>query len=177
MSEHPEPWGAIERARNGDPAALAELYEEYGHLVHRIAFRLTGTAQDADDVLQDVFVALPEGLRTFDGRGSVESWVKRIAARRSLMALRKEKHRREVSFWSMAAYRMAANPEPAVEKVALEKAMAQLPDPLRAVFVLKEVEGYSHEEIGDMLGIGVSGSTSKLHRARKVLRELLRSSA
>lgn len=167
----------VERVRNGDPAALADLFHQHSHAVHRIAYRITGSAYDADDVLQDVFLALPDALRTYEGTGSLEGWIKGIAVRRSLMALRKEKHRREVPLSKTAYSPGPSGPEPVVDRVALERALSDLPDSLRVVFVLKEIEGYSHDEIGDMLGIGNSASTTKLHRARKVLREKLWSTA
>ena len=173
----PAKWTLVERVRNGDPGALAELFHAHSRTVHRVAYRITGSAADADDVLQDVFLALPEALGNYDEAGNLEGWIKGIAVRRSLMALRKEKHRREVSLSGMQYAPRPDGPEPMVDRVALERALEDLPDPLKVVFVLKEIEGYSHDEIGEMLGIGTAGSTTKLHRARKSLRELLRSSA
>lgn len=173
----PAKWTLVERVRNGDPTALAELYHVHARAVHKVAYRITGSAADADDVLQDIFLALPEALANYDEAGNLEGWIKGIAVRRSLMALRKEKLRREVSLSGMQYPGRQEAADPAVDRVALERALDDLPDPLRVVFVLKEIEGYNHEEIGEMLGIGTAGSTTKLHRARKSLRELLRSSA
>ncbi len=128
-------------------------------------------------MLQDVFAGLPEALRTFEGRGSLEDWLKIVVTRRSLMVLRQRRRRREVSLDGSSAVQPVERAEPVVDRVALQRALALLPDPLRAVFVLKEIEGYSHEEIGRLMGIGAHGSASKLHRARKILRDRLRSSA
>lgn len=175
MSRESPKWGVVERVRNGDPSALAELFRRHAHAVHRIAFRITGSAHDADDVLQDVFLGLPEALRAYEETGNLDGWLKTLAVRRSLMALRKEKHRREVPLGKISHSIAPAGEslEPVVDRVALERALSDLPDQLRVVFVLKEIEGYNHDEIGDMLGIGNSASTAKLHRARKVLREKL----
>lgn len=175
MNDQPLSWSVVERLRRGDNRALGEIYEAHAHAVHGVAFRLTGSAQDADDVLQDVFLALPDALRNYDGTGSFARWLRTVAARRSLMALRKKRNLREVPL-AGTRRRQSARPEPVVDRLALEAALSRLPDHLRAVFVLKEVEGYRHEEIGEMLGIGAGGSMSRLHRARKTLRALLRSS-
>lgn len=166
----------LERTRVGEPDALAELYSKYAAAVHRVAFRLTRSVEDADDVLQDVFAGLPEALRSFEGRGSLEGWLRMIAARRSLMLMRKKRIRRETDLTALSGVGEAGGSEPVVDRVDLERALTHLPPSLRAVFVLHEVEGYSHEEIGEMLEIGRSGSASKLHRARKALRDMLRGS-
>lgn len=93
------------------------------------------------------------------------------------MVLRQRRRRREVSLEGTTLRQPVERAEPVVDRIALQRALAKLPDPLRAVFVLKEIEGYSHEEIGKLMGIGTHGSASKLHRARKILRERLRNSA
>ena|SRR5690554_2528226 len=167
----------VQRARLADAGALEALYACFGGVVYRIAYRLTQSQEDAEDVLQDVFAGLPEALRTYQGRGALEDWLKIVATRRSLMVLRQKRRRREVSLDGTTGFQPVERAEPVVDRVALERALAYLPDPLRAVFVLKEIEGYSHEEIGQLMGIGKSGSASKLHRARKILRDRLRNSA
>jgi RNA polymerase sigma-70 factor, ECF subfamily len=165
----------VQHARSGAPDALRELYERYGAAVYRLAYRLSGSAADAEDVLQDVFVGLPEALRRFDGRGSLEGWIKRVAARTALMRLRREGRRREVGLDALPLASAAPAPDRFVETAALERALAALPDPLRVVFVLREVEGYSHAEIAGLLGIRRGTSEVRHHRARKALQELLRS--
>ncbi len=167
----------VQRARLADAAALEALYERFGRDVYRIAYRLTQSEEDAEDVLQDVFAGLPEALRTYQGRGALGDWLRMVVTRRSLMVLRQKRRRREVSLDGTVGHQPIERAEPVVDRVALQRALARLPDPLRAVFVLKEIEGYTHEEIGKLMGIGKQGSASKLHRARKILRERLRSSA
>jgi RNA polymerase sigma-70 factor (ECF subfamily) len=166
----------LERAAGGDPAALAELYGRYGEAVHRLAYRLTGSAADAEDVLQDVFVGLPEALRSYGGRGSLEGWIRRVAARTALMRMRGERRRREVALDPLPEPAARSDPGAAVERAAIQRALAALPDGLRAVFVLREVEGYSHAEIGELLGIRAGTSEVRLFRAKKMLQTLLRSS-
>ncbi|HEX7119196.1 MAG TPA: sigma-70 family RNA polymerase sigma factor [Longimicrobiales bacterium] len=164
-----------EKVRAGETEALAELYARYWRLVRSIAYRLTESREDADDVLQDVFVALPDALRTFEGRGSLEGWLRTVAARRSLMALRKRRSLRETPLDAYRRHRTPSAAEPTVDRIALERALAELADPLRVVFILHEVHGFKHQEISEMLGIGVEGSKSRLHRAVRRLRERLRS--
>jgi RNA polymerase sigma-70 factor (ECF subfamily) len=163
----------VESARKGDPSALAQLYREFGDTVYAMAYRLMASRADAEDVLQDVFLGLPEGLRTYREQGSLEGWIKKVAARTALMKLRSRRSKAEVSLDFVAAVR-AARPESSPgDRVALEVALSQLPSAQRAVFVLKEVDGYGHAEIGAMLGITATASKVRLHRARRKLRELL----
>src|SRR5438445_1601132 len=142
--------GQIDGARTGSPEALAALYREHGAVLYRLAYRLTGTPQDAEDVVHDVFVGLPEALERYEERGRFTSWLKRVTARVALMRLRARNRRREVA---LEATLPTTDPPPDSANVALRAAVDALPDPLRAVLVLKEVEGYSHAEVGELLGI------------------------
>src|SRR5947208_3485274 len=160
----------VEGARGGDPEALASLYRAYGAARYRLAYRLTGTPQDAEDVVHDVFVGLPEALGRYEERGSFAGWLKRVTARVALMRLRTRTRRREV----MLDATLAADERPArVESMALETAINGLPDRLRSVVVLKEVEGYSHAEVADLLEISEGASRVRLNRAMKRLRKML----
>jgi RNA polymerase sigma-70 factor (ECF subfamily) len=164
----------LKRAAAGEHAAIAELFARHAAAVHRTAYRLTGSAADADDVLQDVFVGLPEALRTYQGRGSFVGWLGRVAARTALMRMRRRTRRREVPF-DAAGDLPSAGAEPrGDERAAIDRALAALPEGLRAVFVLKEVEGYSHAEIGEMLGIRAGTAEVRLFRAKRILRDLLK---
>ena len=157
-------------ARAGDPDALASLYRAYGAALYRLAYRLTGTPQDAEDVVHDVFVGLPEALGRYEERGSFAGWLKRVTARVALMRLRTRSRRREV----MLNATLPADQRPAdVESMALETAINALPDRLRSVLVLKEVEGYSHAEVSELLGISEGTSRVRLNRAMKRLRRML----
>jgi RNA polymerase sigma-70 factor, ECF subfamily len=169
VSSPPTPHDLLQQTRAGDPDALAELYRRHGAAVHAVAYRLTASAADADDVLQDVFVGLPEALRRFDGRGSFGGWLRRVAARTALMRMRRSTRRGEVSLPD-------DSPAPATDaaaRVDIERALAGLAPGLRAVFVLREVEGYSHAEIAEIMGLRAGTSEVRLHRARQRLRQLL----
>src|SRR5947208_9509482 len=120
----------VEEARAGSPAALAGLYREHGTALYRLAYRLTGTPQDAEDVVHDVFVGLPEALKRYEERGSFTSWLKRVTARVALMRLRARTRRREVG---IEATLPTAAPPLDSASVALRAAVDALPDPLRAV--------------------------------------------
>jgi RNA polymerase sigma-70 factor (ECF subfamily) len=165
----------LDRARSGDPSAIAQLYELYGDTVYRIGYRLTGSPMDAEDVLQDVFLGLPRALHTYAGRGSLEGWIKRVASRTTLMKLRLQKRKAEVALDHMPpdqAEGVGSERTP-VDRMELEDAVGTLPEALRTVFVLRDVEGYTHSEIGEMLGIGKGASRVRLHRARRILRKHL----
>lgn len=164
-----------ERARAGEADALAELYGRYWRTVRAIAYRLTESLADADDVVQDVFIALPDALRSFEGSGTLEAWLRTVAARRSLLALRQRNARRESRLDAIARDHRVHEPEPTIDRIVLERAVSALPERLRVVFILHAVHGFKHHEISDMLGIGVNGSKARLHRAIKQLRILLRS--
>lgn len=163
----------LDSARSGDPTAIAEFYDRFGKTVYRTAYRLLGSSADAEDVAQDVFLGLPEALKTFASRGSLEGWMKRVTTRAALMTLRTRRIRCESSLDEMGRIPGATAPDNAVDRMALERALGKLPQKLRSVFVLKEVEGYTHAEIGEILGISVTASKIQLYRARKRLRQEL----
>ena len=159
----------VRQAAAGDAEALRALYETHADMVFGIAYRLTESSPDARDVLQDVFVHLPAALRTFDQRSSLATWLRVVATRRALEWLRARKRRREVPMGD----ELPSRPPHALDTIALEQALAALPDTLRAVIVLKEVEGYSHQEIGEFLEITPGASAARLCRARASLRAAL----
>jgi RNA polymerase sigma-70 factor (ECF subfamily) len=165
----------LERIEAGDTTALGDLFVEYGDLVYRSALRLTGSAADAEDVTQDVFVRLPGALGGFTGSAAnFGAWIRRVAVRQALMHLRTGRRRREVDVDAVAS--LFARPDGAIERMTIDAALARLSDEHRTVFLLKEVEGYDHAEIAELLGISVANSEVRLHRARRQLRELLRGS-
>ena len=165
----------LERVQSHDMPALGEVFAEYGDLVYRAALRLTGSRADAEDVTQEVFVRLSDALRGFTGTaGNFPGWLRRVAVRQALVHLRGSRRRREVSVESVSALTMRA--DAALERLSIDAALARLPDDHRTVFLLKEVEGYDHAEIAELLGISTANSEVRLHRARRQLRELLRGS-
>jgi len=132
--------------------------------------RLTGSRDDAEDVVQDLFVGLPRALKAYREQGRFESWLKRIAVRLCLIRLRSRKRRHEVPIDAVATElaREAMNP---ADIVALERVILSLPATLRSVFVLREIEGFSHDEIAAMLNITATNSAQRLSRAWRQLRK------
>jgi RNA polymerase sigma-70 factor (ECF subfamily) len=155
--------------QSGSVPALEALYHRYASLVARVAYRITGSRDEADDVVQDVFIGLPEALRRFDGRGSLDAWIHRVATRAALMRVRQTRRHMPLDSTSEPRTR---SPD-SLAKIALDAALEKLPEPLRLVFVLKEMEGYSHAEIADLLGIRTGTSEVRLFRATRRLRALL----
>ena len=178
MKEFLEEAEFLNRARSGEPSAITQLYERYGDTVYRIGYRLTGSTMDAEDVLQDVFLGLSRALQSYAGRGSLEGWIKRVAARTTLMKLRLRKRKGEVAleYLPPSPADGGGSGMSATDRMELEEAVDALPGALRTVFVLRDVEGYTHGEIGEMLGIGIGASRVRLHRARRILRKLLEES-
>jgi RNA polymerase sigma-70 factor (ECF subfamily) len=158
----------IAAVRAGSTQALAELYARHAPAVFTAALRLLGSREDAEDVLQDVFVGLPEALARYEERGAFGAWIRRVAVRASLMALRRRGRKRHEPL-ALATDVVAAAPEPERAIVA-RRAIAALPDPLRVVFVLREVESYSHAEMAELLSITRAASALRLHRAWKLVR-------
>jgi len=171
VSEQAQDTELVERAKQGSTDALGALFHRYAPAVHRLAYALLRSGPEADDVVQDVFLGLPRALRGYAGRGPLEAWIRRVAARTALMRMRAHRRRREDSLDAHAA--PGAVRDAPVDRVALERAIGALPEPLRVVFVLKVVEGYPHEEVARLAGITPETSKVRLFRARKALQSLL----
>jgi RNA polymerase sigma-70 factor, ECF subfamily len=162
----------LEQARNGSTDALGELYRRHAQVVHAVAWRLLESRHDAEDVLQDVFVGLPRALRSYREQDRFEAWLKRLAVRMALARLRTRRRKREDSLEVAAdasVHAAHAVPHP-VDRIAAQRAIARLPEPLRSVFILREVEGYSHGEIAELLSITAGSSATRLSRAWTMLR-------
>lgn len=162
----------IESALAGSVDALGELYRRHADAVFTTAYRITGSRTEAEDVLQDVFVGLPRALDRYREQGQFGAWLKRLAVRTALMRRRARQRKREEPLES-ASPRAKPGIDP-VDRMQAEAAVAGLPDSLRLVFVLKEIEGYSHDEIAALLGISSNASGARLSRAWARLRKELR---
>jgi RNA polymerase sigma-70 factor (ECF subfamily) len=166
-----EAW--LERFRAGDERAFACLYQEYSGTVYRIALRVTQSFAEAADVTQDVFLGLPRAIRNYRECSHFEGWLRTVAVRTAYMRVRATGRRREVHDPGQAGPRGDPDVSSALDRLDLERALALLPAHLRVVFVLKEVEGFSHREIGEALGISEGASSVRLSRARERLRKML----
>ena len=164
----------VRSARAGEPAGLGGLYDRYAARLFRTAYRLGGSVADAEDVVHDLFVGLPEALSRYDERGSFEAWLTRVAVRLALMRQRGDRRRSAAPLEAAATVSGRERTDASLEYAELERAIMALPDGLRTVFVLKQVEGYSHDEIGAFLGIRPGASRVRLARAVVALRRSLR---
>ena len=163
----------LARARNGDATALTELYYTHAGALFTLAYRLTKSREEAEDIVHDLFVGLPEALRKYEERGSAGAWLKRIAARLALTRLRTLKRFPEIDVQQLTDTFTTSSEQISIEGIGLAQAIDSLPEPLRRVFLLKEVEGFSHAEIAGLLGISVSASQVRFHRAVRALRRAL----
>jgi len=164
----------IERARNGEVDAVRRLYESHAERVYTIVRRILADRANAEDVAQEVWVQAIRGLASFRGDSRFTTWLHRIAVNGALQRLRQRKRTagREVPIPISLAYgRRAQDPLLAVR---LERALSRIPDGMRTVLVLHDVEGFTHEEIGEMLGVAAGTSKSQLFKARAKMRTLLR---
>jgi RNA polymerase sigma-70 factor (ECF subfamily) len=159
---------ALEVAR-GDTPAIATLYHRHARAMLAVAFRVLQSEADAEDVVHDVFVGLPEALRRYEERGVLGAWLRKVTARVALMRLRSESARSSEPL----QHESAAAPGAPDETLTIEAALQRLSPALRAVLVLKEIEGFSHSEIANMLDISIGASEVRLHRALRTLRAML----
>ena len=153
--------------------ALEELYARRAPELLRLAFHLLGSVDEAEDVVQDVFVGLPVAMRRYEERGAFRSWLRRLTVRTALMQLRRRQRRPTQSLDTPAALAQSTASDPVLERVDLQAAIAALPDSLRTVFVLFQVEQFTHAEIATMLGIRRGTSEVRLYRAIRRLLTLL----
>lgn len=167
---NPDSVRLIEEARSGAIDALGELYTAYSSAVYQLAYRLTASYADADDVLQEVFIGLPRALRSYQEQGKFLSWLKRLTARTALMRLRAVTRRREDPIDSIAQIGGPVE-APAVDRITLDRALEAMPAKLRIAFMLKEIEGYSHAEVAEFVGITSAASAKRVSRAWDFLRK------
>lgn len=164
----------IARVRAGEPAAERELYDAHVERVYRLAYRLAGDDDLARDITQDAFIRAFERLHEFRGDARFSTWLHTIAVTVALNTLRKVKRmRREVGLEEgVEVSGTIRDAEPDL-KQRLAAAIDALPDGYRAVFVMHDVEGFTHEEIGGALGVETGTSKAQLSRARAKLRVAL----
>ncbi|MEP6689519.1 MAG: sigma-70 family RNA polymerase sigma factor [Gemmatimonadaceae bacterium] len=165
----------LARVRSGDAAAERELYDTHVDRVYRLAFRLTGDDALAQECTQDAFVRAFGRLDEFRGDSSFGTWMHTIAASVTLNALKKVKriNARETDISAADAVTgVSRRAEPDL-KVRLRQAINALPDGYRTVFIMHDVEGYTHEEIATALGVQEGTSKAQLSRARAKLRDAL----
>jgi len=165
-------------ALQGDRRAFERLYRANVDRVFSVCVRMVGDRARAEDLTQDVFVRCWEKLGTFRGDAQFSTWLHRLAVNvvlndREAEARRRDRHDDGIEdLDTIAAGDVRPLPVPGLS-LDLEQAIATLPPGAKKVFVLHDVEGYTHEEIGEMLGVTAGGCKAQLHRARMLLRRML----
>jgi RNA polymerase sigma-70 factor (ECF subfamily) len=180
----------VEGLRRGDEAASELLLETYGDRVYRLAIRITGNEQDAEEVAQDALWTAARKIETFKGESAFGSWVYRITANTAYQKLRGRRSRRNEVLWddlqpAFDDHRRHSEPvvdwsskaeEPALQtelRAVLTTAINELPEDYRTAFLMHDVEGLSNPEIAETLHLSLPAVKSRVHRSRLFLRERL----
>ena len=183
-SPDPSEADALARAQAGDPHAFAHLYSLHKRRIYSLCLRMVGNIAEAEDLTQEAFLQLYRKIGTFRGDSAFSTWLHRLAINVVLMQLRKKG-------LSLISLDEAMEPVPnegpgrsfgapdlalsgTIDRLALERAVADLPAGYRLIFILHDVEGYEHNEIAEMLDCSTGNSKSQLHKARMKLRDLLK---
>jgi RNA polymerase sigma-70 factor (ECF subfamily) len=174
----PHPDDLVARAQAGDQTAFRDLYRQHAGRVYALCLRLTGDGREAEERTQDVFVRLWDKLRSFRGESAFSSWLHRLAVN-VVLNERRTTGRREQRVLpaeapdEVAGAQHGSAHERPILSIDLERAIAELPDGAREVFVLFDIEGYGHGEIAELTGIAEGTSKAQVFRARRLLREKL----
>ncbi len=163
----------VNRAKKNDTSAFEKLYRKYIGRIYALALRMSGDSRIAEELSQEIFVRVWQKLDLFEGRSGFYTWLHRLAINFILNEKKSKSrhHRNEISMDEKIL-------EPAVKNnvdlsLDLEKAISYLPEGAREIFILYDIERMQHEEIARLKNITVGASKSQLHRARRILREVL----
>ncbi|HZD03515.1 MAG TPA: sigma-70 family RNA polymerase sigma factor [Longimicrobiales bacterium] len=163
----------IRKACQGDGQAVRLLYERYAPRVHAVVRRIAGDDDLAQDYSQEAWIRAIRALPTFRGDSRFSTWLHRIAVNAALQAARKAETRRKRQAPMPEEVPMAPPRQDALLQQRLEWALDRLPEGMRQVMILHDVEGYTHEEIGEALGVTSGTSKSQLFKARAKMRGML----
>ena len=179
---------AIRLAQQGDAAAFERIYRLHSSRVYALCLRMVGNTTEAEDLTQEAFLQLFRKIQTFRGESAFSTWLHRLSVNIVLMRLRKKK---------LAETSLEETTEPdeetggprkevggpdlqlsgLIDRVNLQRAVDQLPQGYKSVFVLHDIQGYEHHEIAEILGCSIGNTKSQLHKARTRLRALLQEAA
>lgn len=163
--------------RSGSIGAFEQLYETQGARMKSIAMNLLGNAHDAEDAIQETFMKIHRGIHYFKGQSAFSTWVYRILVNSCYDLRRSRMRRQETPEQDLVAedqtFEVAGPARDHPLRMALEKCVKQLTPHLRSVFLLYEVEGFKHSEIGSILGISEMASKNALYQAKRRLRDML----
>lgn len=172
----------VQRAQAGDPAAMNTLLEMHYDRVRAVCRRVAGSSADADDATQEALIRIVRGIGSFDGRSSFATWAYRIATNTTLDELRKKRRRPQLHVVRGEAG--DAPPEPVdpraerdvsapVDRIALDDALAALPEEFRAPLVMRDIGDLDYSEIAEALGVPLGTVKSRIARGRRQLAEAL----
>jgi RNA polymerase sigma-70 factor (ECF subfamily) len=170
MTEHE----LIRRAKRGDRSAIEALYRSYSPRIYTLVRRLTGDDAQAEDAAQEAWLRAIRALPGFKGQALFSTWLHRIAVNCALYGRRRRERARERELYldeSFAAREVQGEP---LLRRRLEGALDQLPERMRRVLVLHDVEGYTHDEIAELMGVAPGTCKSQLFKARAKMRSMLR---
>ena len=176
----------VEEFRGGNQASFEELIQRYAVKAFSLASRLTKNQEDAEEVLQDVFVTVYRKIDGFQGKASFSSWLYRITVNAAFMKLRKRKQDNSIAIEDMPpqlqkSLGVPRNLHQEADAItmrhqvtsALEEAISKLPDDYRPVFILRDIDGLTSREVSKILKLTVPAVKSRLHRSRLMLRRKL----
>jgi RNA polymerase sigma-70 factor (ECF subfamily) len=165
----------VNRCRAGDLTAFEELYREHSARLYNVAYRMVGHPDEAEDLLQDIFLTVFRKLDSFRGASALSTWLYRLAMNVCLDRLRSRTVKQDQRTDALDETLMPATRGGLshVGRLDLERAIRALPEGSRAAFVLHDVEGFDHQEVGQILGIAEGTSKSQVHKARLRIRAYL----
>ncbi len=163
----------IRRASEGDARAVRSLYDRYSPRVYAVVRRIAGDDHTAQDYAQETWVRAIRALPTFRGESRFSTWLHRIAVNAALQARRREGTRQDREVPIPDAVPARSPPGDPLLAQRLEEALDRLPERMRRVLILHDVEGYTHRDIGEMMGVTAGTSKSQLFKARAKMRQWL----
>ncbi len=170
----------VARCVAGETEAFKEIYDRHATRLYNLACRMMGSTAEAEDAVQDIFLQAFRKLSSYKGESALGTWLYRLAMNLCLDKVRGKQGKMDRATVALDDERgEAVRPAPGrqldsvIERLDLERAISQLPDSYRAAFLLHDVEGFEHHEVGEMLGIAEGTSKSLVHKARLRIRTLL----
>jgi RNA polymerase sigma factor (sigma-70 family) len=165
----------IARCKAGDQDAHYRLYKLYSKAMYNVGLRITRSEEEAEDVLQEAFINAFRNIESYRGDATFGAWLKRIVVNKAINAVNRKKHDPipDDDRWDVAEEEPLPEYSEMLTVDRVKRCMEELPDGYRTVLSLYLLEGYDHQEIGEIMGISESTSKSQLNRAKAKLRELL----
>ena len=171
------PGDLIARCQAGDVEAFEALYRQHAPRLYTLACRMAGSPEDGEDLLQEIFLQAYRKLGGFKGDSAVGTWLYRLALNHCLDYVRSRQAKMTKLTETLDAdssFEPTARRETPIARLDLERAVERLPEGCREAFVLHDVEGFDHKEVGKLLGIAEGTSKSQVFKARMKLRSFLR---